>query len=317
VKTVTGQDGNFRVTATDRSGKIHDYCAKKVIVSTGYYDLANRLNVPGEDLPIVFHYYKEPYPYYDSDVLVVGGKNSAAETALDLWRHGARVTLVHRDDKISPGVKYWVRPDLENRIKNKEITAYFNSTVKEIAENYVLLSTPQGPLELKNDFVMAMTGYQPPFDFMKSMGIQFHDDEFHTPAYNEQTMGTNISGLYLAGVVCGGLKTNKWFIVKGGKTRAIVKVLGRGAIFLTSSLFTLASWMFWALFNLLAFCAACFTVSLPCRMVASMLRRILPFSTSTQCLAAGTNQLRAAARSFTLVRAPLYQRRWRRSCSHP
>ena len=158
VKTVTGQDGDFRITATDRSGKIHDYRAKKVIVSTGYYDLANRLNVPGEDLPKVFHYYKEPYPYYDSDVLVVGGKNSAAETALELWRHGARVTLVHRDDKISPGVKYWVRPDLENRIKNNEISAFFRSSVQEIGDGFAVLHTSKGPVRIENDFVFAMIG---------------------------------------------------------------------------------------------------------------------------------------------------------------
>ncbi|HMK20878.1 MAG TPA: YpdA family putative bacillithiol disulfide reductase, partial [Terriglobales bacterium] len=153
VKTVTGEDGDFRVTATDRAGRIHDYSARKVIVSTGYYDLPNLLQVPGEDLGKVHHYYKEPYPYYDTDVLVVGGKNSAAEAALDLWRHGARVTLVHREEQISPGVKYWVRPDLENRIKNGEIMAYFSSSVQEIGIDFAVLKTPRGSVRLENDFV--------------------------------------------------------------------------------------------------------------------------------------------------------------------
>jgi len=214
VKTVTGQDGDFRVTATDRSGKIHDYRTKKVIVSTGYYDLANHLNVPGEDLPKVFHYYKEPYPYYDSDVLVVGGKNSAAEVALDLWRHGARVTLVHRDDKISPGVKYWVRPDLENRIKNNEITAFFRSSVQEIGDGFVVLNTPKGPVRIENDFVFAMVGYHPDYDFLRSLGLELSDMQ-NRPFCDPETLESNVPGIYVAGVIVAGSRTSEIFIENG------------------------------------------------------------------------------------------------------
>ncbi len=145
VKTITGEDGDFHVTTTDRHDAIHDYRARKVVLATGYYDLANRLNVPGEELAKVFHYYREPHPYFDTDVIVIGGKNSAAEVALDLWRHGARVTLVHRGPQMHNHVKYWVRPDIENRIKAGEITAHFNSIVREISADCVLVQTPPIP----------------------------------------------------------------------------------------------------------------------------------------------------------------------------
>src|SRR5277367_3585099 len=149
VKTVNGHDGDFHVTTTDRLGRIYDYRTRKLIVATGYYDLANMLNIPGEDLPKVFHYYREPHPYFDNDVLIIGGKNSAAISALDLWRHGARVTLVHRGHKLHNHVKYWILPDIENRIKNKEIAGYLNSTVESIAADHVLLNTPAGLVRLK------------------------------------------------------------------------------------------------------------------------------------------------------------------------
>jgi thioredoxin reductase (NADPH) len=214
VKTVTGKDGDFRITATDRAGRIHDYRARKVIVSTGYYDLPNPLNIPGEDLAKVFHYYKEPYPYYDSDVVVIGGKNSAAEVALDLWRHGARVTLVHRDEKISASVKYWVRPDLENRIKNDEITAYFHSSVQEIGADYVLLSTPDGPVRMHNDFVFAMIGYHPDYDFLRSVGLELSDVQYR-PFCDPETLESNVPGIYVAGVIVAGSRTNEIFIENG------------------------------------------------------------------------------------------------------
>jgi bacillithiol disulfide reductase len=214
VKTVTGRDGDFRITATDRSGKIHDYQAKKVIVSTGYYDLPNRLSVPGEELPKVLHYYKEPYPYYDSDVVVVGGKNSAAEVALDLWRHGARVTLVHRDEKPSASVKYWVRPDLENRIKNHEIAAYFKSTVEEIGADFVALKTPKGPVRLENDFVFAMTGYHPDYDFLRAVGLELSDMQLR-PVCDPETLESNVPGIYVAGVIVAGSRTSEIFIENG------------------------------------------------------------------------------------------------------
>jgi thioredoxin reductase (NADPH) len=214
VKTVTGEDGNFRITATDRGGRIHDYSARKVIVSTGYYDLPNLLEVPGEDMEKVHHYYKEPYPYYDTDVLVVGGKNSAAEAALDLWRHGARVTMVHRDEQISPGVKYWVRPDLENRIKNSEINAYFRSTVREIGIDFVVLNTPKGPVQLENDFVFALIGYHPDYDFLRSIGLELSDMQ-NRPVCDPETLETNVPGVYVAGVIVAGSRTSEIFIENG------------------------------------------------------------------------------------------------------
>ena len=143
VEAVAGKDGEFNITATDQLGRIFDYHARKLVVATGYYDLANQLGVPGEDLPKVFHYYREPHPYFDNDVLVVGGKNSAAISALDLWRHGARVTLVHRGPRLHSHVKYWILPDIENRIKNREIKAYFNSRVQQIEPELVVLETPR------------------------------------------------------------------------------------------------------------------------------------------------------------------------------
>ena len=156
VEKISGKDGNFTVYTRDRVNELQTYRARKLVIATGYYDLSNQLGVPGEDLPKVHHYYKEPHPYYDTDVLVVGAKNSAAIAALELYRHGARVTLVHRGPGIHSHVKYWVRPDIENRIKAKEVKSYFNSTVKEILPDAVILNTPEGPVTLENDFVFAL-----------------------------------------------------------------------------------------------------------------------------------------------------------------
>ena len=214
VKTVMGQDGNFSITATDRAGRPHDYRCRKVIVSTGYYDLANELCVPGEDLPKVSHYYGEPHPYYDSDVLVIGGKNSAAIASLDLWRHGARVTLVHRESQVHHHVKYWIKPDLENRIKNGDIQAYFNSTVQEIGVDYVVLSTPRGPMRLKNDFVLALIGYHPDYDFLRSMGIELSEQQCR-PVCDPVSLESNVPGIYVAGVIVAGSRTNEIFIENG------------------------------------------------------------------------------------------------------
>ncbi|HTE33173.1 MAG TPA: YpdA family putative bacillithiol disulfide reductase [Chryseolinea sp.] len=188
------------------------YNAKSVILALGFYDLPYLLHVPGEDLPKVKHYYDEPHPYYKQKVVVVGASNSAVDVALETFRKGADVTMVVRETAIGESVKYWVRPDIDNRIKESSIKAYFKSSVKKITETTVEIVTPDGEMTLENDFVLAMTGYQPPFDFMKQCGISFRDDEFQTPTYNEDTMETNVPGIYLAGVVCGGLKTNKWFI---------------------------------------------------------------------------------------------------------
>jgi thioredoxin reductase (NADPH) len=214
VKTVVGEDGNFSITATDRAGRPHDYRTKKVIVSTGYYDLANKLGIPGEDLPKVSHYYAEPHPYYATDVLVIGGKNSAAIAALDLWRHGARVTLVHREAQVHHHVKYWIKPDLENRIKAGEIEAHFNSWVQEIGIDHVVINTPRGPLRLKNDFVLALIGYHPDYDFLRSMGIELSEQQ-HRPVCDPVSLESNVKGIYVAGVIVAGSRTNEIFIENG------------------------------------------------------------------------------------------------------
>ena len=199
---------------TDRVGDTHECRARKLILATGYYDLPNYMNVPGEELPKVEHYYKEPHPYFNSDVLVIGAKNSAAIAALELWRHGARVTLVHRGSGISPNVKYWIKPDIENRIKNGEITACFNTTVKEILPREVVLSTPQGELRLANDFVLALTGYRPDFDFMTALGIRLTEPDCR-PAVDPETLESNVPGIYLAGVIVAGMRTGEIFIENG------------------------------------------------------------------------------------------------------
>jgi thioredoxin reductase (NADPH) len=207
VLAITRGDTSFNVATAKGS-----YQGKAVILALGFYDLPYLLNVPGEDLPKVFHYYREPHPFFGQKVLVIGAANSAVDVALETWRKGAQVTMVIREDGIRDSVKYWVKPDIENRIKEGSIPAYFNSKVVSIREKDVDILTPQGPLTIPNDFVLAMTGYQPPFEFMTRAGIAFQDDEYHTPVYDSDTMESNVTGLYLAGVVCGGLKTNKWFI---------------------------------------------------------------------------------------------------------
>jgi len=232
VKTIAGEDGDFRVTATDRHDAIHDYRARKIVLATGYYDLANQLEIPGEDREKVFHYYREPHPYFDTDVLVIGGKNSAAETALDLWRHGARVTLAHRGAQMHEHVKYWVRPDIENRIKAGEISAHFKSTVQEIGDDWVILRTPAGPLRLKNNFVFALTGYHPDYDFLRSVGIELATQQLR-PVCDPENLESNIPGIYVAGVIVAGSRTNEIFIENGrfhGKLIAahLSEKMGRG-----------------------------------------------------------------------------------------
>lgn len=207
VKAIKRGDADFKVN-TAKS----EYTSSAVVIALGFYDLPYLLNVPGESLPKVFHYYKEPHPFFKQKVLVVGAANSAVDVALETWRKGAEVTMVIREQSIRDSVKYWVKPDIENRISEGSIPAFFNSSVARITEKHVDIVTPEGPVSIANDFVLAMTGYQPPFEFMGRAGIQFLQDEFHTPVYDEETMESNVKGLYLAGVVCGGLKTNKWFI---------------------------------------------------------------------------------------------------------
>lgn len=206
--TSFGRENNIHMVNTTRG----TYRTKVIVLALGFYDLPYLLNVPGEDLPKVRHYYDEPHPYFGQKIAVIGAANSAVDVALETWRKGADVTMIIRESEIRESVKYWVKPDIENRIKEGSIKAYFNAEAIRINERSVDIRTPEGNLTLENDFVLAMTGYQPPFDFMRKLGIAFHNDEFHTPAYDEETMETNVENVYLAGVVCGGLKTNKWFI---------------------------------------------------------------------------------------------------------
>ena len=215
VQRVTGSDGNFTVHTSDGFDRPRAHGARKLVVATGYYDLPNYLNVPGENLSKVFHYYHDPHPYFDLDVLVVGGKNSAAIAALDLWRHGARVTLVHRGPEMHRHVKYWILPDINNRIKNGEITAFFSSTVTRITEDEITLATPEGERTLPNHFVFALTGYRPDFDFLESLGVQIDEANDRCPVCDPSTLESNVPGIYLAGVVIAGERTNEIFIENG------------------------------------------------------------------------------------------------------
>jgi thioredoxin reductase (NADPH) len=189
------------------------YQAKKIIIATGFYDLPYNLNVPGEELGKVKHYYDEPHPYFGMKIAVVGAANSAVDVALETYRKGAKeVTMVVREPSLSETVKYWVKPDIENRIEEGNIKSYFNSSITKIKETEIHINTPEGKLVIENDFVLAMTGYQPSFSFLEKIGIEMGNDKHKTPSHNPKTMETNIDGVYLAGVICGGLKTNKWFI---------------------------------------------------------------------------------------------------------
>jgi thioredoxin reductase (NADPH) len=216
VDSVSGQDGEFEVHTTDRFARTSTFKARKLIVATGYYDLPNYLGIPGEDLPKVAHYYDEPHPYFGLQVLVIGGKNSAAIAALDLWRHGAHVTLVHRGEALHRHIKYWIKPDIENRIKNGEITACLGSTVNLISEDSVQLLTPGNSVKtIPNDFVFALTGYHPDFAFIESLGITLDEANDRCPICNPATLESNIKGIYLAGVIVAGERTNEIFIENG------------------------------------------------------------------------------------------------------
>ncbi|MDO1499932.1 YpdA family putative bacillithiol disulfide reductase [Winogradskyella maritima] len=188
------------------------YGTKHVIIATGFYDIPNYLNVKGENLPKVMHYYKEAHPFTLQNVAVVGASNSAVDCALEIYRKGGNVTMIVRDDAIGERVKYWVRPDIINRIEEGSIKAYFNSEITEIRKHEITITTPEGPKTLQNDYVIALTGYRPNFEFLANAGITFSKDEKHIPTYNAETMESNVEGLYLAGVICGGMETHKWFI---------------------------------------------------------------------------------------------------------
>jgi thioredoxin reductase (NADPH) len=210
VLEVTGDRGDFTVVTSKDA-----YSARNVILATGFFDEPNLLHVPGEELPKVTHYYREPYQYMRQKVLIVGAKNSAAKAALDCYRHGAEVTLVVRSAALSDKIKYWIKPDLENRIAEGSIRGYFNTTVEEIKETSVRLETPEGAAEIANDWVLAMTGYHPDYRFLESLGLVFSQDGCRAPLVDNVTFQSSRPGVYLAGTVCGGYCTSRWFIENG------------------------------------------------------------------------------------------------------
>ena len=212
--SLSGDSGNFLVTAEDPYGKLQTYSARKVVLATGYYDVPNLLHVPGEDLPKVHHYYRDAHPYFEHDVLVVGAKNSAAIAALELLWTGARVTLVHRGAGISPSVKYWIKPNVENRIRSGEIAAYFESHVTRITPGSVDLETPTGALSIPNQVVFALIGYRPDEQLLQSIGIRI-DPITGRPLLNATTLESERPGVYLAGVIVAGMHTSEIFIENG------------------------------------------------------------------------------------------------------
>ena len=189
-----------------------NYRAQHVVVATGFYDIPNYIDVPGENLPKVAHYYGDPHYYARQKTVVVGASNSAVDAALEIYRKGGEVTMVIRETEIGERVKYWVRPDIVNRIAEGSIKAYFSSQLTEIREQEVVVATPEGQQVLENDFVLLLTGYRPNFNFLEELGIRLSQDDRRIPEYNSETMETNVPGIYLAGVICGGLETHKWFI---------------------------------------------------------------------------------------------------------
>jgi thioredoxin reductase (NADPH) len=226
VLDVRGSRGDFTVV-TDKAS----HPARHIVVSTGFFDQPNALNVPGEHLAKVTHYYREPYPYVRQKVAIVGARNSAAKAALDCYRHGAEVTLIVRAPELSDKIKYWIRPDLENRIKEGSIRVFLNTTIEQIHEAAIVLRTPDGVREIANDWVLAMTGYHPDYGFLEHLGLTFADDGFRTPVYDEATFETTRPGVYVAGTVCGGYQTSRWFIENGRfHARQIMKhIAGRRA----------------------------------------------------------------------------------------
>ncbi len=201
------KEKHFKVTTS-----ASDYEAKNVVIATGFYDLPNLLNVDGESLPKVKHYYGDPHEYAFMKTIIVGASNSAVDAALEIYRKGGDVAMVVRKEAIGERVKYWVKPDIENRIKEGSISAFFNSEITNIGPKEVKIDTPEGERKLENDFVLALTGYQPNLDFLEKIGISVNHKEHKKPIYNPNTMETNVEGVYLAGVICGGMKTSEWFI---------------------------------------------------------------------------------------------------------
>lgn len=207
VLDVTSQKGLHQVNTSKRL-----YNTKNVVVATGFYDIPNYLNIPGEELPKVSHYYNDPHYYATQKTVVVGASNSAVDAALEIYRKGGKVTMIIRSPQIGDRVKYWVKPDIENRIDEGSIEAIFNAEIKEIKRDEVVISTAEGSFSVENDFVLLLTGYRPNFEFLTKMGIHLSQDGKRIPQYDPQTMETNVRGIYLAGVICGGTETHKWFI---------------------------------------------------------------------------------------------------------
>jgi thioredoxin reductase (NADPH) len=210
VREVRGSRGAFTTVTT-----AGEHAARHVVVAIGFFDHPNALGVPGEELPKVTHYYKEPYAYAHQKVAVVGGRNSAAKAALDCYRHGAEVTLIVRGEALSSTIKYWIRPDLDNRIAEGSIHVFFNTAVEAIRASSLVLRTPEGVREIANDWVLAMTGYHPDYALLETLGIACADDEHRTPIFDEASFETTRPGVYIAGTVCGGYRTNRWFIENG------------------------------------------------------------------------------------------------------
>ncbi len=204
----------FQVASRDRFGDEHSYEARMIVIATGYYDNPNMMGIPGEDLPKVSHYYNEPHAYYRKKVAVIGGNNSAADAALELFRSGAEVTVIHRGPEMGSKIKYWVRPDIINRIKRKEVKAYLSSFVSEIRERDIVVETPEGRIVLENDFVLAMTGYRPDVAFLESLGIEI-EPETLIPKHDAESLETNVPGIFLAGSIAAGRMTNRIFIENG------------------------------------------------------------------------------------------------------
>jgi len=224
---IQGSDGQFTVHTETLKEMKQKYTARKIVVASGYYDLPNELGIPGENLPHVSHYYTEPHAFWREPVVVIGGKNSAAEAALDLYRNGANVTLVHRDAKLGATIKYWVRPDIENRIKAGQIQALFETHVKEITKEEVIVSNGAGEKGIPAKQVFALTGYHPDFEFIESLGVRL-DPETRKPDLDPNTLESNVPGIYLAGVVIGGRHTGEIFIENGRfHGKQIIEALSR------------------------------------------------------------------------------------------
>ncbi|MEZ4825806.1 MAG: YpdA family putative bacillithiol disulfide reductase [Bacteroidia bacterium] len=214
---ITPFEGIYQIESTKNT-----YLAKAVVIATGFYDHPSLMDIPGEGLPKVKHYFDDPHPYIGHKVIVVGAANSAIDVALETWRKGAEVTLVVRGPEISHRVKYWVKPDIENRIKEGSIRAFFNSTLSEVRETEADIATPEGIITLPNDFVLAMTGYKPDYSWLNEIGVCVSDDAVKQPERNENTFESNLPNIYLAGTVCGGMNTNKWFIENSIEHAAVV-----------------------------------------------------------------------------------------------